>query len=258
MSELIFSFWSGTLNELAILSLKSWVKNGYQVHLYTDNFNWLDDHNTFPLAPYGQIVIKDYRTIVSKEEWEHFHLLVHKSDFFRFKYLRDIGGTWCDMDLVLLRKIPLKETIICSEFTLQKGGRKSLKPHKPSIFFLRFPKQDPLMIQICDKMLKAKYKEDTPYAQNLKMFAKIMDKNKEYKCVEPKQYAPINWSNVKEMFYNDKQLLPEKYGIKEPTWDEILEESIGIHFWNKFIGQKNIKLNQSCETSVYKYVKKLH
>lgn len=257
MEELIFSFWSGELNEIAKLSLKSWCKTGHQVHLYTDNFNWLDDHESFPLCNYGNIIIKDYRSIVSKEEWEQFPLLVHKSDFFRFKYLRDNGGTWCDMDLVLLKKPPADDTIICSEFTLQKGGRKSKLPHKPSIFFLRFPPQHPLMIQTCDKMLKSKYTKETSHAHNVKVFHKICEKLK-YEPVKPEQYAPINWSNVKEMFYNDKLLLPEKYGIKEPSWENILENSIGIHFWNKFISTKNIQLEKATDNSVYKYVKNLH
>lgn len=257
MNELIFSFWSGPLTEMASLSLRSWVKQGYNVHLYTDNYEWLNDHDTFPLAQYGKIIIKDYRQIVSQDEWEHFATIVQKSDFFRFKYLRDKGGIYCDLDLVLLKKIPNREVIICSEYTLQKGGRKSKLPQKPSIFFLKFPPNHEIPTEFVEKMLKAKYKEDTTYTYNIGVWNKMITK-KNVEIAEPWEFAPINWSNVKEMFLNDKNLIPQKYGIQELSWNEILEKSIGIHFWNNFHKQKKIVLGKATDNSIYKYVKNLH
>lgn len=142
----IFALWIPDGGEtelplLAFLSLKSMILCGHDVVLYT--YQYLDN------IPKG-VKIEDANEIIDSSK-----IFRYKSDhktysgfanLFRLKRLYEFGGTWLDLDIILIRNINEKFSdgiIIVSEPT------KQFYLH-PNNALLRFPKHDPFVKTMLD------------------------------------------------------------------------------------------------------------
>ena len=84
----------GDLPELQLTCLKSWLNHGYKVNL----------HSYTP----EQITFKHDNVNIIKEENDRFgsqHGNLPESDFWRFNYLYNNGGTWIDFDMFYVKKV---------------------------------------------------------------------------------------------------------------------------------------------------------
>ena len=102
MNNIITSLWVGDkLNSLARLSIKSFLDNGYDFHLYV--------YNDLPNIPDG-CIIKDANSIIPQNQIfyvlnGHHKSLANFSDIWRFTFLYDHGGIWTDLDNVILKRV---------------------------------------------------------------------------------------------------------------------------------------------------------
>ena len=108
MSNIVQSLWIGDeLSKLEQLSIKSFLDNGNEYHLYV----YSDVKN----IPEGAVV-KDANEIISEKEIFRYKngSVSAFSNFFRFVLLYKKGGYWADTDLVCIKKLDFKEPYVIS------------------------------------------------------------------------------------------------------------------------------------------------
>jgi len=243
--DIIKSLWIGSyLNNLSELSLMSWLRLDYSVELYIDTLNlpkYMDKYRKT-----GQLVFKSIKEIMP------YHLgaeILPYSDLFRYKLLHKTGGTWCDMDMVLLKRLPVDDIIISSEHTFQSGAFKSKLTFVPNIGVLRFPKNDQFLENLIFK-IEHTFKP-AEFCDNMNIFRKMLKKHEYFdRVAPPNMYCAISWWNCKEIYYDSEYKI--KYDVKNQPNDELLSSAVGIHLWNNFTHNKHdIDFNMINPHSLY-------
>lgn len=141
----IFTLWVSEeeyLPELPILSLKSMVLTNHDVILYT--YNYIKN------VPEG-VIVKDANEIYDKSMIFRYKRGWSRSysgfaNLFRLKRLYEQGGTWVDLDIILIKNLNEvydDDIIICSE------PNKNAYIHCNNAI-LRFPKKDPFIEHMFD------------------------------------------------------------------------------------------------------------
>ena len=225
----------GDLPELQLTCLKSWLKHGYNVNL----------HSYTP----EQITFKHDNVNIIKEEDDRFgsqHGNLPESDFWRFNYLYNNGGTWIDFDMFMLKKLPKDEIIISSEHCRKNGVFSRPDTDRTAdIGIMRFPKCDPILLQTMNKIRNSRAMvRNISY---MKIFQKLVEEHEYYKkfISEPKCYCPISWAFAKDIYY-EKDTGGEKFGIVQPNLAQIKEESYTIHLWNNIRGHREYVPQSGC------------
>ena len=160
--NIIQGLWIGNkLSRFEYNSIKSYINQGYEYHLYT--YDKIDN------IPEGTI-IKDANIIIDKKYIFYYEgLIAPFSDLFRYKLLYDKGGIWTDCDIVCLNSLPndkQHEYIFVAERTILKGAFASCiktppytcKLKKVLNSFIKTPKHAKIMLLMYTKALK--YRED--------------------------------------------------------------------------------------------------
>ena len=240
--EIIKSLWIGLyLNQLSELALMSWLRLDYEVHLYVEKVNLPKYMEKYMKS--GQLKILDCDTILEYNGSE----ICPYSDLFRYKLLLK-GGTWCDMDMVLIRRLPNQSIIISSEHTMSAGAFKSKKSLTPNIGLLRFPPSHPV-IESTIKKIENKLSISTG-TDNMNIFKKFVNKFMEEHVSPAEHFCPVPWWQTKELYYSDNYLI--KYGVTTPDNKTILNNCYGIHCWNNITFNKhNIIFNKCHVNSLY-------
>lgn len=94
------TFWAGTLSPFERACIGSFVRQGYEVHLYS--------YDPVEGVPEG-VVPQDASTIAPREDMGHFIYdgrpnLSHFTDYFRYGLFLKTDHIWIDTDVLLLRK----------------------------------------------------------------------------------------------------------------------------------------------------------
>ncbi len=241
------TLWIGDeLNELAELSIKSWLDLGYHVDLYTDC--WKEDN-----------VLQDTRIkqIDAREIWDFDDIgeILPFSDLWRFKLLYQKGGVWLDADMVLLDQLPYDKILISSEYTMKSGAFKSKLPYVCNIGALRFSRHDKILKRIIKK-IEDKTKGAT-FCDNMFIFRRVI-KNCDYSqyVKDPSMFCGINWWDAKEMYYDEEYKM--KYSVEPLSNKVILQHSIGTHLWNNFTYNKHcIDFAKINKNSLFNHLKEL-
>ncbi|EMH3045823.1 hypothetical protein V6G57_000165 [Campylobacter jejuni] len=137
----ISSFWYTPkgykgIGLMEILTIKSWLDNGYKFHLYTYNLNdriFLKFQELF-----DNFTLKDANDIVPFSEYfsdDRGSGVAAFSDYFRFNLLYQRDALWVDLDMVCLNHMDLNQEYI---FT-QEIDKDETKP-RITTSFLKFPK----------------------------------------------------------------------------------------------------------------------
>ncbi len=234
-------------NDIFNLAIKSWIYHGYQVHLYTNNLNMVDDPNVIHI---------DYKTILDKPIEE----ILHFADLFRYKLLYSKGGLWADSDMVLINDYDFskEECIISSEHTFKTGAFKSKSDYKPNIGILKFPIGSSFLYEVINT-IENKTLNKVDECEFMKVFQKQLNKNK---YIEMKKYikkpifsCPLPWWDFTEA-YKDISVYSIKYGVMPPTKSMILETSCCLHLWNNFSNNKKKIDFKNCDfNSIYSILK---
>ncbi|HHT6983367.1 TPA: glycosyltransferase [Campylobacter jejuni] len=137
----ISSFWYTPkgykgIGLMEILTIKSWLDNGYKFHLYTYN---LDDKIFLKFQElFSNFIFKDANEIVPFSEYfsdDRGAGVAAFSDYFRFNLLYQRDALWVDLDMVCLNHMDLSQEYI---FT-QEIDKDETKP-RITTSFLKFPK----------------------------------------------------------------------------------------------------------------------
>ena len=240
--EIIKSLWIGLyLNKLSELALMSWLRLDYCVELYIEKLNLPKYMEKYLNS--GQLIIKDCDEVLEYNGGE----VCPYSDLFRYKLLMK-GATWCDMDMVLIRRLPNQSIIISSEHTFQSGAFKSAKTYTPNIGLLRMPPAHPC-IESTIKKIENKLSISSG-TDNMVIFKKFVNKFMEEHISPAEHYCPVPFFQTKEMYYNDSYKV--KYDVETPDNKTILNNCYGVHLWNNITYNKhNIIFNKCHVNSLY-------
>jgi len=243
----VFSLWLGTPTTLLDVCVRSWCRF-HKVALYVDESfirGFFQD-----LIDKGQLELRDYDDITIPDGIDPTrHSVQEFADIWRYTYLYQRGGTWLDCDLFLLRPVPLhREYIIASELTNQSGFYKSNRSFIPQISCLKFPKGCPLLSDVLEQCIfDAKKKSNSNNNKFQKVFQKkLMSHHYEYlltAIMPPHFFCPIFWGFAVDIFtYPVSQWVNrgQKYAVELPDYNEMMEDSIGIHLWNNLASKKGI------------------
>jgi len=243
--EVIKSLWIGKyLNNLSELSIMSWLRLDYEVHLYIDGLNLPKYFDKYRKT--DQLQFFKASDIMPYEKGEE---ILPFSDLFRYKLLHKTGGTWCDADMVLLRRLPQNKIIISSENTFKSGAFKSILPFVPNIGVLRFEKGDQFLENVIFK-IENTFKP-AEFCDNMKIFRNLLKKHDYFNLVsDPLDYCPLPWWSCNESYYDTKYKI--KYSVETPSNNWMINNSFGIHLWNCFTHTKhNIDFEKIHQESLY-------
>ena len=228
----IFTLWITLNNEkelpiLAHLSLKSMLLCGHEVILYT--YSHLEN------IPKG-VKVLDANEIIDKSKiflsTEGHKTYSGFADLFRLHRLYKYGGTWLDLDVLLIRNINDKyddDILICSEPTF----RFYLHPNNG---LLRFPQQDPFIKHMLHHAESAD--KNTTFGQNgpkliTETLKNFPDYNQYLKTFNI--YHILGWK-----YLDDYSKTPEKL-LNKLNMDEIIGFHINNTFFEKIFTTKNYK-----------------
>jgi hypothetical protein len=267
------TFWTGNpIGRLERAALQSYVNQGYTVHVYT----------YLPLQAFRanlpsktHIKVYDARTILSEDKIFKYtgrekgkrtdaYSFLPFSDLFRFTMLHKKGGTWMDLDVFLLKPIPVsvwnKPYVFSSERTIQKGAYKQKIPEIVDMGFIKVPcPGSPLTTWILEHVPET-IDLKSPF-DFMNLFRKGIEANNLQNFVLPaKAFLPLNWWDVKESFQEDSathsSCYPSKYGVKEFCVKELSGKDVyGIHWFRAILRKKGLPYdtleNRETSSSLY-------
>ena len=242
-SNIVKSLWIGSaLTNLERLCINSFIKNGYEFHLY------IYDYDNAMGIPLGTIV-KDGNEIIDKKEIFCYRDPQHNGSFsafsnwFRYKMLYELGGYWVDMDMVCLKPFDFEEEYVFSSETCY--GRDDLKDgvHTTSSL-IKVPKHSEIMKYCWDKTQEIG--KNVEWGQiGPKLLKEAVDKfNLQGYVKSPTTFCPIHHGEtniiMNEEWSND-------YG-KNIAWQrpfDLENECYGLHLWNEYWRNNDLDKNHS-------------
>ena len=225
----VFTLWiseDDRLPEYPFLSLKSMVLMGHDVILYT--YTFLEN------VPEG-VIVKDANEVLDESEIFRYKN-GHKSysgfaNYFRLKRLYELGGTWIDLDIILIKNINevIKDDIvICSE------------PHHNEYIhcnnaILRFPKEDDFVKYMYDYAKKrgkdVNHGETGPHLITKEIFQGNFTNYAKF-IKTPIFNNILGWWEI-EKYFEDSQIILHNVN---------LDEVVGFHLVNTFFSQPDFNV----------------
>tara|TARA_Y100001970_G_C14201159_1_gene841159 strand:- start:78 stop:872 length:795 start_codon:yes stop_codon:yes gene_type:complete len=239
---IVQSLWVGNdLTLLEIYSIRSFVKLGYEFHLYVYDF--------IRNIPKG-VIIKDANEIMPRNTlFTLKNAYLPFSDIFRYKLLYEKGNYWVDVDLIALRTFDFTEPFVfSSERTIQKGAYKVKDKMVPNIGVLKAPPKSDFYKELYEKCMthhkKGKNKDKIKYMRILRDMIKKYKYEKYVK--KPHYFCHLDWWFAKDAFKNVASF-KSKYGVRGHSINSMF--GIGtkmkpytIHLWRNLLTNK-YKLN---------------
>ncbi len=245
MTDTITCLWiQGELDNFSTVCIRSWIKLGYHVDLYTYSKTFMNNISI------SNLHIKDANIILSVpiDDSTHKPFLADEFRFNLFKQNKEGNRDriiWMDTDLLLLRKIPSTSNYVSSQYTQQTGAFKCKKKIVPNIGVMCFDGTENIDY---DKILNTKQKPKSFQSKYLKEYEKQV---KDDLILHPEAFCPVHWGWAKELFTSKFFKNQFKYGIAQKQIEDILpDESIfGVHLWRQIYNKKKLVISDS---SVYK------
>ena len=231
MSEIIQSLWIGTsLSKVEQLSIKSFIDNGHEYHLYV--------YNPVENIPEGTI-IKDANEILPESE-----IFTYKSgsysafaNYFRFTLLYLKGGYWVDTDLVCIKKFNFKQPIVVAS-----EPHKYYKRQNITSFLIKLPKGSEEAKRGIEIQKEHKVKiltGEIKWASGNKTVIQIVNEFNLQKYIVPwKNFCSCSWQDA-------ESLINENYKCRGyNNINNLPKELYGIHLWNEVWRRLNIDKNK--------------
>lgn len=253
-NTIIQGLWvKGELSLMEQLSIKSFLANGHEYHLYV-----YDDVKNIPKGT----VVKDGNTILSKDKIFTYQTGWGKgsyggfSNLFRYNLLKAQGNWWVDSDVICLKHFDFESEYIISSSYEHEWGELA------NSCVLKMPKNSELSKFLSnyfdDKdFSKIRYGETGPHLVQ-KAVKQLQHKN----YVVPHQtFCPISWKGVNKVVYQKEKLSIKKTinSVKNlirpliyphTRTGKITNNSYAVHLWNEIWRQnkldKNAKYHKNC------------
>lgn len=242
MSEkiIVASFWTGPpLSNMEIMSIKSFLKNGYEYHLYV--------YENIENIPDG-VVVMDANEIINKSEIFSYQngSFSSISNQFRFKLMYKTGKIWVDADIVCLKHYDFNN----DKYVIMSESNKKYNEEKISSALLKFPKNDPILtdaIETCEKKREEILNGTLQWGLGPATTKYIVEKYDLQKYVKPWYFTNSSSCHHVQSLINPSFTSNEvdknakiKYSKR---FDELPDGTYFIHMWNEFWRRHNIDKN---------------
>lgn len=246
--SIVQSLWiGGTLSKMEVLSIKSFIENGNEYHLYT--------YDNVKNIPKGTI-IKDGNEIISKEYIFKYCNGSYSafSNLFRFCLLHKKGNFWVDTDIICTSKFDFpNEICIFNEPDIH------YKTKTITSCVLKLPKKSlitKIAVELCKEGRRQVLSNKITWGLGpavLKEIVKIFELD----------HMILDWRNIMVCGYNDwKILIDHNYNCHSKVYknpNNLPRENKCIHLWNEMWRRYKINKNDNFENScIYEYFKKKH
>lgn len=218
-NKIINGLWIGSkISTLERLGISSFLKNGHEFHLWS--YEKLDN------LPSGTVQ-RDAREILPESE-----IWVYKncegagsysacSNTFRYKLLYEIGGWWCDTDVVCLKPFDFQTSYVFAAERSRNGAS------SPASCVIKVPAKSDVMKYCWETAAKAD-KESTKWGTiGPRLLAKSIFVNMLARCVQSVNcFCPVNWFQAEH----------------DPVISEIpnLTNSYSVHLWHEMWRRKGL------------------
>ena len=214
---IVNGFWYGSeLGELEKLCINSWIKNGYEFHL------WLYDDVEVP----NGVVVKNANDIVSLDKYFTYskghtkNTPVAFSNLFRAQLLYQRGGLYVDLDVLCLKPYEFNEQFVFSE-QMDSGW----DYHVATCILYSENKGERIFEDWSDWIITKKNKTITHGDLGPNLFTKLIIDNKLEKYVLSKEYfCPVDWELYKDVLEHNF----DSYGVHlyRSLWNEKESEKL--------------------------------
>ena len=211
VSPVINSLWIGDkLSALEWLSIKSHLFHGHQYHLWT--YDELDVPEGTVLKYAGEIISEDGVFAYKVGEGKGSYSAV--SNIFRYRLLREVGGWWCDTDVIALKPFDFTEKYVFASETHRNGSS------SPTTCVIKCPQMSLLMAS-CEASARKHDRETLEWGTiGPDLLSKWIFKLDLQEYVQPPAtFCPTNWFEADEY-------PPMK------SWN-ITDRSFAVHMWNE-------------------------
>lgn len=220
----------GDLSRVELLSVRSFIKQGHPVHLYT-----YDPPANVPqgvmVKDASEIVPADLAPMSAKQPFGK-GSMASFSDYFRLLLLYERGGWWADTDMVAIRSwTGFPDVVVASTFEKDYG-------QIANNFVLKFPKGH----EIPKKSLKwfnGKNLSEIEFGKSGPLLLHDvlgLDGVKKY-CQQPSIFGPVPWNGSYQLLRPliKRFTLEEiKQRVRRPHLSiRFTKETVGIHLWNE-------------------------
>ena len=215
---IVNGFWYGSeLGELEKLCIESWIKNGYEFHL------WLYDDIEVPKS----VVVKNADEIIYFNQYFTYDGGVSKgtpvafSNLFRARLLYKLGGLYTDLDVFCLKPYDFNKRFVFSE-----QGDSGWDYHLATCILYSENKGGRIFDEWADWILSMKSGIIKHGDLGPNLFTKLVIDNKLEKYVLPKEhFCPVDWESYKDVL----EYKGDSYGIHlfGSLWDEEDYKNIG-------------------------------
>jgi hypothetical protein len=250
-NRIIQGLWIGpTLSVMEQLSIRSFLANGHEYHLYV--------YDTPDGVPEGT-VLKDANEIIPRDRiWRYKQEGFFKgsisgfSEQFRYNLLHRRGGWWVDSDVVCLRPFDHPgEVVIASSYEGRHGVL-------PCTFVLKFPAGGPCT----EYLVKTADRPDPDQIGCLEIGPMLVQKmvrelGLQSCTAPPHHFAPLNWRGLAfRLVYKPAPWnLRSAYRYFYWRWHwvfhpdsapgRIRRSSYGVHLWNEFWRNLGLDKNET-------------
>lgn len=225
------------LDEISDKCIRSWIKQGYDVDLFTYSKSFTNNistklhiKNARDIYDPGEIIEEPYSHIA--DVWRFTLLNKNKDDRERLIYM--------DTDILLLKKIPNDFNYVSSQYTQQTGAFKCKKKIIANIGVMCMDGSENIDYH---KILNSKSKKTVYQSKYLKEYEKQLNQPRQLELILPPTcFCPIHWAWVKDLYAQRIFLKQQKYGILQMCLEDILQEDdiYGVHLWRALKKGKNI------------------
>lgn len=248
MSNIMQSLWIGPkLSNMEKLSMKSFIDNGHEYHLYT--------YGKVEGIPDG-VIIKDGNEIIDKSKIYRYKSgsVSAFSNLFRFTMLYKKGGYWVDTDMICVKPFKIDNEYIIptepdSEYSFNRITSSLLKIPKGSQVALKG-------IEIQNLFKKQILSGERVWGAGPQCVKMLVEMFKLQKYV-------LNWNAICSCNYHDVDTLLQtklKKSLKIiSTVDEIPKNMLCIHLWHECWSRNGIDKNGTYEkNSLFEHFKRKH
>ena len=212
---IVNGFWYGSeLGELEKLCIDSWIKNGYEFHL------WIYDD----IEVSNGVVVENANHIVSFNQYFTYNeghskgTPVAFSNLFRAQLLYQRGGLYTDLDVLCLKLYDFNKRFVFSE-----QGDSTHSYHVATCILYTKEKGESFFDDWSDWMIAKKNKIITHGDLGPNLFTKLIEQYDYKEYVLPKEhFCPVDWESYKD--------------VLEHNFD-----SYGVHLYRSLWNQKELK-----------------
>ena len=238
-NNVIQSLWVGNkLGLIEQLCIRSYLKQGYDFHLYT--YNPVDN------IPDGTTVMDANKILPSTEIFYYNKEAFYDgssegspsgfSNVFRYKMLYELGGIWTDMDMICINPLNFeKKYVFTSEIDMRTGKIKT------NVGFIKCPAKSRLL-RYCYEVAKNTDKTTLKWNQiGPQLFDEAVKKYNMSKYVLPWwDFCPIGYDNINKIFEPGASRMEDYMGT-----------SHAIHLWGECIRREKYDVSNLKDDSLF-------